>query len=478
MVTLSQTNDSILVRSMKMSLNGHHSYNFKNYSFDGSLLQQFISAHSLRNEIISLLVELGLDDDCYTEMLDYTIDLFENQGLGSDYYGYHNINHELQVTYTTLLASKHDKATNKITDEDLRHLYTAALFHDYDPQKSVDKPHEENVLKFISSDRNLRNYIDTAKLELEIVKALILRTTYPWMGQLKENAERLIQQCLQKSELTKNDKQKQEHIMKLGWFLSITDRVSTYVLGDFSNAMEMSKMNAHALAWHPSVIVRRSVAYFEELLNNETEMTNHVLQTLPKHMRKNFYDNVLSFMKLRQEEIQIQADYLFENLQLVPIIEKMNARQDPEFIKSLFSIYKELPSPLQFASEGFTEAVKDPNIILNTLRLGDATGEIIGFAKGGPLESYQIRPEIKDENYGLYNTIFLEPLAIKMGYWGMKGGSELRHLFTLQAHAKKFKYLTSFALRDVVQKRVDSRENAEFVTKFDPERWDYYRIEL
>jgi len=441
-------------------------------------MQQFASVPALRNEIISLLVEIGLDDDCYIEMLDYTIDLFENQGLGIDYYGYHNINHELQVTYITLLASKWDNVSNKITDEDIRHLYTAALFHDFDPQKSVDKPHEENVLKFISSDKTLRNHIDAANLDLEIIKALILRTTYPWMGQLKENAERLIQQCLQKSELTKDDKQKQEHIMRLGWFLSITDRVSGYALGDFSKAMEMAKMNAHALAWHPSLIVHRSVAYFEELLNKETEMCNLVLKTLPKHMRKNFYDNVLSFMRLRQEEIQIQADSLFENLQLVPIIEKMNTRQDPEFIKSLFSMYNELPRPLQFASEGFTESIKDPNIILNTLRLGDSDGEIIGFAKGGPLESYQIRSEIKDENYGLYNTIFLEPISVKMGYWGLKGGSELRHLFSLQAHAKKFKYLTSFALRDVVQKRVDSRENAEFVTKFDPERWDYYRIEL
>ena len=37
-------------------------------------------------------------------MLDYTIDLFESQGLGTDYYGYHNINHELEVTYVSLLA--------------------------------------------------------------------------------------------------------------------------------------------------------------------------------------------------------------------------------------------------------------------------------------------------------------------------------------------------------------------------------------
>jgi len=32
--------------------------------------------------------------------------LFESKGLGADYYGYHNINHELEVTFGTLLASK------------------------------------------------------------------------------------------------------------------------------------------------------------------------------------------------------------------------------------------------------------------------------------------------------------------------------------------------------------------------------------
>jgi len=68
-------------------------------------LQEFVTPHALRNEILSLTVESGLDEDCYREMLDYTIELFETQGLGADYYGYHNINHELEVTYVTLLAA-------------------------------------------------------------------------------------------------------------------------------------------------------------------------------------------------------------------------------------------------------------------------------------------------------------------------------------------------------------------------------------
>jgi hypothetical protein len=50
-------------------------------------------------------------------------------------------------------------------------------------------------------------------------------------------------------------------------------------------------------------------------------------------------------------------------------------------------------------------------------------------------------------------------------------------MFIMQAHAKKYKYLTSFALRDVIKARAD-KEGAEFVTKFDPERWDYYRVKV
>ena len=127
--------------------------------------------------------------------------------------------------------------------------------------------------------------------------------------------------------------------------------------------------------------------------------------------------------------------------------------------------------------ENFKKSIEDPETIINTLRLNDPNGEIVGFSKGGPLEKYQLREEIRDENFGLKNTIFLEPLALKMGYWGLRGGSEMRHMFIMQAHSMKYKYMTSFALRDVIKARID-KEDAEFVQQFDPERWDYYRVKL
>lgn len=437
-------------------------------------MQIFANTQIMRNNILDLLIENRLEDDCYVEMLDYTIDLFESRGLGRDYYGYHNINHELEVTYFSLLAAKQEKI--KFTQEDIKYLYVAALFHDFDPEKNVDKPHEESVLKFIATDRKLSQLIKTANIDLEIIKVLILRTTYPWAGELKKNAEDQIKQCFQQSELTRNDIEYQKHIMEMGWYLTVVDRISGYAQGDFSKAMEMAKMNAHALAWRPSLIVRSAVAYFEELLNKETEMVKPVLKVLSNEMRKNFFDTVLSFMRIRQQEITIQADCAYRNLKLVPTIECMSTRNDPEFINTLHDILLELPRPLQFL-DNFEKSVKDPDTIITTLRLNGKNGEIVGYAKGGSLENYNLREEIRDENYGLGNTVFLEPIAVKMGYWGLKGGSEMRHMFVMQAHAKKFKYLTSFALRDVIKSRIE-KEQAEFVAQFDPERWDYYRIRI
>ena len=438
-------------------------------------MQEFANTHSMRNEILSLMAQNGLEDDCYLEMLDYTIDLFESQGLGREYYGYHNINHELEVTYISLLSINQKKI--QLTQEDKKYLYVAALFHDFDPQKNVDKPHEESVLKFISTDKRLQELLTSAKIDLEIVKVLILRTTYPWSGELQKNAEIEIKHCFEKSEHAKNNVQFQNHIMEMGWYLSIVDRISGYALGDFTKAMEMAKMNAHALAWRPSVIIRTAVAYFEEILNKEGVMSKAILKTLPKEMRKNFFDTVLAFMRSRQEEVTIQADHSYENLKLIPTIENQSIQEDSEFSQTLYEIFLELPKPLQFGKENFKESIKDPETIINTLRLNDSKGEIVGFSKGGPLEKYQLREEIKDEHYGLKNTIFLEPLALKMGYWGLRGGSEMRHMFIMQAHSMKYKYLTSFALRDVIKARIN-KEDAEFVQQFDPERWDYYRVKL
>ena len=430
---------------------------------------------TLRNNILDTLAENGLQEPALVHMLDYIIELFESRGLGEDYYGYHNILHELTVTYVMLISACSKDNTARLSDSDIKHLYTAALLHDFDPLKLVDKPHEMMVLKFISSDARIASMAKEAGISLPIVYALVLSTTYPWQGKGLRLAQESMVQCFEEEDSTRGNRPLQEHYEWLGRYLAVVDRIGGYVMGDFGHAVELAKMNAHALAWRPSLIVQRSVAYFEDLLNNETDILRMVMSSLPRWMRKNFFGTVLSFMQLRSLEISIQADYTYDNLRLVPTIETMETRRKPEFAPALLAIFDELPHPLQFGRERFEESVGDPDVILNTLRLGD--GRIIGFAKGGPLEHYTLSPEIQDVNYGLYNTVFLEPLALKMGYWGMGGGGKMRHLFVMQSYSKRFTYLTSFALRDVIQARI-SKENAEFVKKIDPERWDYYRMRL
>jgi hypothetical protein len=434
--------------------------------------------HPLRNKIQELLVSSGIEKTtCYNKMLDYTIEIFETQGLGSDYYGYHNIDHELEVTYITLLAATWEKKLQKLDQSDVEYLYTAALFHDFDPQKSIDRPHEESVIQFISLDKELKKLIDESGLDIEIIMALILRTSYPWTGEFKEKPEMLMKECFERSKITRNNPEKQSHYTELGWFLSVADRIGGYAIGDFSVAMEKAKKNAHAFAWHQSTIVRMSVNYFETLLNSESKMCRRILHALPTETRRNFMETVLSFMSLRQEEIRIESKFEYENQKFQTKVDSLEERSSDEFINAVTSIYNELPQPLQLQKFGFAKSILDTNTILTTLRLSDDNDTIIGYAKGGPLENYQLYAEIEDENYGKQNTIFLEPIAMKLGYWGLGGGTRLRKVFSLLANTKRYRYLTSFALRDLIQKKMGS-ENVEFVAMLDPEHWDYYRVDL
>ena len=433
--------------------------------------------HSLKNKIQELLISAGIENTaCYNEMLDYTIKIFETQGLGRDYYGYHNIDHELEVTYITLLAATWEKKLQKLDQSDVEYLFVAALFHDFDPQKLVDRPHEESVIQFISLDKGLKKLISEAGLDVEIIRALILRTAYPWTGDFKQKPEMQMRECFQCSEITRDNPERQSHYEELGWFLSVADRIGGYAIGDFSAAMEKAKKNAHAFAWHQSTIVRMSVNYFETLLNNESHMCRRVLHALPVATRKNFMDTVISFMKLRQDEIRIESKFEYENQKFQTKVDSLEERSSDKFISQLTSIYNELPQPLQLQKSDFAKSILDPKTIVTTLRLND-DDTIIGYAKGGPLENYQLYAGIKDENYGKQNTVFLEPIAMKLGYWGLGGGTRLRKVFSLLANTKRYRYLTSFALRDLIQKRMGS-ENVEFVAMLDPEHWDYYRVDL
>jgi len=438
-------------------------------------MQEFANSPSLRNGIFDLLSSVKLATDVNVKLLDYTIQLFKDNGLFSDYYGYHNVDHELEVTYVTLLSGIHALSDGYLTLDDLNHLYASALLHDFDPDKAMDKPHEKNVIQFISKDQTIQKLLADANLDQNLICALISRTVYPWKDDIITNTNKLIQNYFSKSKI-KKDKKQQKHFQELGHFLSVSDRIGGYSLGDFQKAMDMAKMNAHSSSWHPAFIVRRSVSFFEDMLNNESDMCQRVLFGLPKHMRKNLLDNIVGFMKLRQEELQIYNQFVYDGLPLVPCIEKNQISDDVADV--LLSIYRELPKPLQFTRDDFIESLDDPETILNTLRVGNVNGQIVGFSKGGPLEKYNFDLKFEDKNRGKNNTIFLEPVAIKNGYWGFHGGREIRQLFMMQVHSKGYKFMTSFSMRDVIEERKKNEKNVVFVKKFDPERWDYFRVTL
>lgn len=430
--------------------------------------------NELRDRIADALIHEKLDDSCFLEILDYSIELYEKQNINERYYGYHNTSHELVVTFNTLLAAREEEFQDTISHDDFKHLFAAALFHDYEPDKTHDKPHEELAANFVTSDRKLLSLFKEGKIDSHLVALLILRTSYPW--KMHEDALKPIMKRHFADSKYSKDKKMLTHYEKLGWFMSVADRVGAYALGNFLDAMELAKKNAHSLGWSPEYIVRRSVVYFEKLLDDEQEMADRVMRAMPKSMRKTFMDNVLGFLKLREKELEIRASVTYDKLKLVTHLEE--AKISDKLAAKLFDIYDELPDPIQFKKKTFFESLHDPETILVTLRLESKKGEVIGFAKGGPLEGYALPSIIKDENQGKANTVFLEPLALKMGYWGLGGGPQMRQVFRKTARDRDYTFLTSLQLRDVIQKRIDRNESIEFVKQINPERLDYFRVKL
>ena len=167
-------------------------------------MQEFANPHSLRNGIFDLLSSINLATDDNVKLLDYTTELFNKNGLSSDYYGYHNIDHELEVTYVTLLSAINLVNKEKFSLDDTKYLFASALLHDFDPSKSADKPHEKNVIQFITKDATIQNLLKNANLDPAIICALISRTVYPWVGDTKIITEKQMKNYFNSSAITKN----------------------------------------------------------------------------------------------------------------------------------------------------------------------------------------------------------------------------------------------------------------------------------
>jgi hypothetical protein len=95
------------------------------------------------------------------------------------------------------MSAINQKSENKILLKDIKNLFVAALFHDFDPRKEFEKPNEDNIELFIRNDQKLAKLIQSFEIDLNIVIALIHRTTYPFSGAQKEHALKRMNELFQ-----------------------------------------------------------------------------------------------------------------------------------------------------------------------------------------------------------------------------------------------------------------------------------------
>jgi len=431
----------------------------------------------LKDKIVELACNMGLQDNWVKRVVRHAVSEFSKKGLGPDYYGYHSIDHELEATYFTLLAARGLEHHKELSYEDINYLFVSALFHDFDPLKEFDKPNETSVEWFLRHDKRIQNFINEVGINLDIVMALIHRTTYPFVGENKENALKRMRELFAMAGIPEHDLKRRSHYEELGWFLSVAERIAGYALGNFTRSTELAKRNAHALGWHPSVINVESVKYFS-VLKEEKEIVDRVFQGVPEEYRKRFYDNVASFKEAWEKEMEIRSWVLKKQITLVPVVEVTRKELASDLKETLFRLYMALPPPIRVEENDFRKSLKRNDTLLVTLRNNDNHGAIVGYAKGGPLEYYKLRRGTDDENMNRRNTIYLEPMSIELGYWGGNGGHLLRRTFLNEAKKRGYRFVSAYAHRDVIERRMTRGEPIDIVCKYDPDRLDYYRLNL
>jgi hypothetical protein len=434
----------------------------------------------LKKRILTLASEIGFQDRWTAALLRHAVSEFSKKGLGADYYGYHNIQHELEAAYFALIAAYgHYKRDYDFDQLDLIYLFVAALFHDYDPLKHFDKPHEDSVEAFVRADKEIKKYLDDVGINIDILFVLIHRTAYPFRDKIAEHANKRIQELFTLAGIPEINSEIREHYIRLGWFLSVSERIAGYALGDIEHGRDLARRNAHALGWHPSRINEESVRYFS-IMKEEKDMMKSVLEYVPEEYKTNFFNNMEAFREAWEEENRVKASIRKNETNLVPVmIEKSDNGINPSIREAILKIYQDLPLPVPPIFENkFKKLLSNPNTILITLRVNDKNGEIVGYVKGGPLETYELRRGTHDSNVGKKNTAYMEWIGIKSGYWGAAGGHVLRSEFLKEAKHRGYEYVTSYVHRLVITNRKERGEPIEIVQKYDPDRLDYYRINL
>lgn len=446
----------------------------------------------LKKRIVQLGTEVGFQDKWLRRILRHAISEFSKEGLGPDYYGYHNIDHELEAAYFTLLAASSQPSNRSLlfTQEEITYLFVAALFHDHDPLKQLDKPHEDAVEHIVRNDPRIQQFVRDVGLNINIVLALIYRTAYPFRGEIAEHVTARMKELFDAAGINEEDFPTRTRFTNMGWFLSVAERIAGYALGDFHHAMDLARRNAHALGWHPSVINERSVQFFSAL-KEEKEMFDKVMGGVPERYRQTFFNNAEAFRKGWIEELELKS-LMTNKMKMTAVIEgKGEGRQidDPDnsmYIKedvrnAVVRIYNEQALPIHVDDREFVQSMSELDTILVTLGACKEDGrvfEIVGYAKGYPLEKSKLRRGTVDKNLGKNNTAYLEGIGVMKGFWGLSGGHMLRLKFMGEASRRGYRYVTGYAHRDVVMQRMKKGEKISIVQRYDPDMLDYYRVDL
>ena len=191
--------------------------------------------------------------------------------------------------------------------------------------KLSDKPHEDSVEYFLRHDKKIKKFIDDIDISLDLVVAIIYRTTYPFKDENAKHAKKRMQELFLDAGIPEKDIKSREHYEYLGWLLSVCERMAGYALGDYEHARTLARRNAHALGWHPSFINEESVKYFSTL-KEEKEMTQGVLRYLPEQFKKNFYNNVEAFREAWEDENKTRSSIRRKELSLVCSVEKTSEK--------------------------------------------------------------------------------------------------------------------------------------------------------
>ena len=203
------------------------------------------------------------------------------------------------------------------------------------------------------------------------------------------------------------------------------------------------------------------------------------------------FENIAAFKQAWAKEVDIRSSIRRNKTSLIPVVEEIKTENDddddnkhildPNIRETVVDIYRELHLPIGIKDEQrFKKSLNHKDTILITLRVkdDDTSGQIVGYVKGGPLENYQLRRGTHDENFGEKNTAYMEWISIKPGFWGETGGHILRIEFLKEAKRQGYLYVSSYVHRNVIQQRVKRGENIEVVQRYDPDKLDYYRIDL